>query len=205
MDKMVKVGKFIIGGFVALIVIGLFMPTPPDTTSKSEVKTESVQKTKEPKPKNIKNEIKKEIENKLGSETNRDAKRNVKVYEFQDTLFITWAIDDNLFSDSRVRAVVRDVIEEITPILQTRAINLKPEDTKYSNFKSFYMMGTMAMIDKYGNAAGEKPVVEVEFTADTLSKINPENMKYQLENVYSISNTYIIHPAIRASSSPNGW
>ena len=42
MDKMVKVGKFIIGGFVALIVIGLFMPSTPETTSKSEVKTESV-------------------------------------------------------------------------------------------------------------------------------------------------------------------
>ena len=42
MDKMVKVGKFIIGGFAALIVIGLFMPSTPSTASKSEVKTESV-------------------------------------------------------------------------------------------------------------------------------------------------------------------
>ena len=42
MNRMVKIGKYIIVGFVALIVIGLFMPTP-NTVSKSEIKTKSVQ------------------------------------------------------------------------------------------------------------------------------------------------------------------
>jgi colicin import membrane protein len=46
MDKMVKVGKFIIGGFVALIVIGLFMPSTPSTASKPETtQTESQPKS----------------------------------------------------------------------------------------------------------------------------------------------------------------
>ena len=48
MDKMVKVGKFIIGGFVALIVIGLFMPSTPSTASnspKQETKTKSIEKS----------------------------------------------------------------------------------------------------------------------------------------------------------------
>jgi hypothetical protein len=46
MDKMVKVGKFIIGGFVALIVIGLFMPSS-ETAAKAQVeKTNSVETAK---------------------------------------------------------------------------------------------------------------------------------------------------------------
>lgn len=149
--------------------------------------------------------IQKNIEDKLGLETNRNVKRNVKVYEDKDVLFISWVIDDNLFSDSIIRTVVRDIVVEITPILQTNAITLKPTDTNYSNFKSFYMIGTTEMIDKYGNTLGEKPVIEVEFTLDTLLKVNPKNMKYQLEKVYDISDTYIVHPSIRSSSSPNGW
>ena len=42
MDKMVKAGKYLIGAFGVLILIGLFMPSSPDTASKSETKTETV-------------------------------------------------------------------------------------------------------------------------------------------------------------------
>lgn len=43
MDKIVKVGKFIIGGFVALIVIGLFMPSSNSTVSNPETKIQSTE------------------------------------------------------------------------------------------------------------------------------------------------------------------
>ena len=36
MDKMVKVAKYILIGFVGLIVLGLFMPSSPDTASKAQ-------------------------------------------------------------------------------------------------------------------------------------------------------------------------
>jgi hypothetical protein len=42
MNRMVKIGKYIIGAFGVLIVIGLFMPSSPDTVSKSETKVENV-------------------------------------------------------------------------------------------------------------------------------------------------------------------
>lgn len=42
MNRMVKIGKYLIGVFGVLIVIGLFMPSSPDTVSKSETKVENV-------------------------------------------------------------------------------------------------------------------------------------------------------------------
>jgi|688.fasta_scaffold531482_1 hypothetical protein len=48
MDKMMKVAKFILLGFVVLIIIGMLMPTESKTVSKPETKSETVKVEEKP-------------------------------------------------------------------------------------------------------------------------------------------------------------
>ena len=100
MDKMVKIGKFIIGGFVALIIIGLFMPTP-DTASKSETKTESVQVEK--KSESVATKVKESL---WDTQAKAMAERYLDVSAFShDGLIEQLVVGSNFSKDQAIKAV----------------------------------------------------------------------------------------------------
>lgn len=122
------------------------------------------------------------IERALGN-SNRDVFR-VNAARLQgEQLFVQWAINDNLTANMRqngAKIEVSEILESIAASSET--------------YTSVLLRGTFSMVDQLGNAS-ERPVVEVTYTRDTISRINFENFLF--ENVYAIAEDASIHPEFR--------
>ena len=167
-----------------LMAIGV-IPETPDTKPATEVTQKAtpkptVTKTAKPVPTKSVNpisQLKGRVIGKLGKD------RNVKVSMYKDTVQVGFDMDDNLFSDSRIRRGHQDILS----ILQV------VKDLKITN--RVFVEAWFPLIDKYGNK-DKYSVLYVEVSNQTLNKMNLDNLKYVPENLEYIAEEYYLHPAM---------
>ena len=156
------------------------IPETSDTKSATEVTQKATPKpvvTKTAKPVNPISQLKGKVIEKLGKD------RNVKVSIYKDTVQVGFDMEDNLFSDSRIRRGHQDILS----ILQV------VKDLKITN--RVFVEAWFPLIDKYGNE-DKYSVLYVEVSNQTLNKMNFDNLKYVPENLEYIAEEYYLHPAM---------
>ena len=158
-----------------LMAIGVIEePAPTPVVSKSPEPEKPVVK---PKPINPVSKIKGKVIEQLGTD------RNVTVVVEKGIVAVGFDMEDNLFSDSRIRGGQKDILSILKVVKELKITN-----------KTF-IEAWFPLVDKYGNQ-DKYSVMYVVISNQTLNKMNLDNLKYIPENLEYVADEYYLHPAM---------
>lgn len=117
------------------------------------------------------------------SRSNRNIQRVAELTIEDETVFIQWAINDNL-TEGMIKTGAKIDVADILETVAKSGIQ----------YQKVELIGTFSMVDKFGNAS-EDPVIALMYERATIERINWENFLF--DNVYDVADFVKIHPAFQ--------
>lgn len=180
LKKLLKIAGYTFLGFFILGLIGsIFFPTEETTKESSKpAVTQEAKPEKTVKPVNPISQVKGKVIEEIGKD------RNVKVKTYKGTIQVSFNLEDNLFSDSRIRAGQRDMTS-ILLVIKDLGITT-----------DVFVEAWFPLVDKYGNT-DMYSVMYIEVSPDTLNRMNLGTIYKMPDLLENAADSYYLHPAMR--------
>ena len=191
-NKFVWIGVMVVTAFIFVcccLIWALSQPTPETLPTPTPTITVVVPPTITPIPTSTLppiDDLQARIKEVLG-ESNRSVER-VSEYvwdESTQTLFVQFAINDNLLESFIVTGIQTDVTDILKTVSQSGLV---------PGIKEITISGTFVLVDNFGNKS-EDIVLTLTYSRPTMDKINWDNFQYS--NVFKIADQSFFHPALQ--------